>query len=314
MQQKPVLTRVKALLFRAAYNLPVTLGLARGVFARHGLEVDIVYTRGSRMVTQGLLAGEYDVGVLAADDVIYAVETHGADLFMFMGLHAGILSLVARPDIRTVRDVVGRRLGVDDPASGFALLAHKILERAGVNRTEYETVPAGGHEHRARALLDGAIDVALLTPPFTVETHARGFRTLGRPRDCLPTYQGSCGVTTRRWARTHEATLVAYISAYRESLGWTLAAEQRADAVAHLAEQFALSAEHAALTYAALVDSSDGLFRDAEVDLAGVQTVLALRVEAGLLAAGSRPLTRYLDLGYLETARGLGKAGSLGVS
>lgn len=314
MQGKPALTRVRALLFRAAYNLPVTSGVVQGVFARHGLDVEIAYTRGSTMVTEGLRSGAYDLGVLAADDVVYEVEAHGADLFMFMGLHAGILSLVARPEIRTLRDVVGRRLGVDDPASGFALVAGKILAGAGVKSTDYTTVPAGGHEHRARALMDGAIDVALLTPPFTLLARARGFTTLARARDHLPVYQASCGVTTRGWARAHEATLVAYISAYRESLRRALAPAHRAEAIDHLAREFALSDEHAALTYAALADRSDGLFCDAEIDLAGVQTVLDLRFEVGLLSGTPRPLTRYLDLAYFRASRAPGEAGSAGVS
>jgi NitT/TauT family transport system substrate-binding protein len=295
---------VNVLLFRAAYNLPVTLGVARGLYARHGLDVEIAYTRGSTMVTQGLRSGDYDLGVLAADDVIYEVETHGADLFMFMGLHAGILTLVARPGIETIGDVAGRRLGVDDPASGFALVAHKILQTSGVARTAYATVPAGGHEHRARALLDGAIDVALLTPPFTLEALARGCTALARARDHLPAYQASCGVATRGWARGHPATLVAYISAYRESLAFALAPANRAEATSHLAGEFGLTPERAAATYAALADSLDGLFPDARLDLAGVQAVLDLRVEAGLLAARPRPLTRYVDLGYFERSSG----------
>ena len=295
---------VRVLLFRAAYNLPVTLGVARELFGRHGLDVEIAYTRGSAMVTEGLLSGEYDLGVLSADDVVYEVETHGADLFMFMGLHAGILTLVARPGIATLRDVAGKRLGVDDPASGFALVAHKILQASGVARDEYETVSAGGHEHRARALLDGAIDVALLTPPFTLEALGRGFMALVRARDHLPAYQASCGVATRRWARAHDATLVAYIKAYRESLAFALAPANRAEATSHLAEQFRLSPHGAATTYAALADPFDGLFPDARIDVAGVQAVLDLRVDAGLLSAAPRPLTRYLDRGYFQRSSG----------
>jgi len=294
---------LRALLFRAAYNVPVTLALERGIFAAHGLDLRIGYTRGSIMVTESLLSGDYDVGVLSADDVIYAVESRGADLFMFMGLHAGILTLMARPEIRTARDVAGRRLGVVDPASGFALVAHRILQAAGVSRTQYETVPAGGHEHRARALLEGTIDAALLTPPFTLEALARGFTVLARARDYLPAYQASATVTTRRWARDHEDTVVAYIRAYRESLDWTLAPENRAAVTRHLAAEFDLTADGVAATIAALADPADGLFRDARIDVAGVQTALDLRTEAGLLApSASRPLARYFDPSYLERA------------
>jgi ABC-type nitrate/sulfonate/bicarbonate transport system substrate-binding protein len=293
---------LRAILFRAAYNVPVTLGLERGVFAAHGLDLTIDYTRGSIMVTESLLSGAHDMGVLSADDVIYAVESRGADIFMFMGLNAGILTLMARPDIRTAADVAGRRLGVDDPASGFALVAHRILQAGGVSRTQYETVPAGGHEHRARALLEGTIDVALLTPPFTLEALARGFTVLGRGRDHLPAYQASATVTTRRWARDHADVMVAYIRAHRESLDWTLARENRAAVSRHLAAEFGLTDEQAAATFAALTDPADGLFPDARVDVAGVQTALSLRTEAGLLAPASRPLTRYYDLSYHERA------------
>src|SRR5215813_8316485 len=40
--------RLKVMYFRAAYNLPITLGLEHGVFARHGLDLEITYTLGSR--------------------------------------------------------------------------------------------------------------------------------------------------------------------------------------------------------------------------------------------------------------------------
>ena len=296
------MTRLKLVLFRAAYNLPVTLGLRRGVFAAHGLDLDIVYTRGSQMTVEMLRAGQCDLGVLAADDVVYEVEARGTDLFVFMGLHAGMLTLVGRPGIRALADVVGKRLGVDDPASGFALVAHRILQRAGVARASYETVPAGGHEHRARALLDGTIDVALLTPPFTLAALARGFTTLARVSEHLPAYQGSCGVTTRDWAERHALLLTAYIRAHRQSLQWALAPGNRRSAIEHLAGEFALSPQDAEATYAALVDPRDGLFPDGRIEAAGLQTVIDLRVEFGLLARGPRPLERYLDPRYLEAA------------
>ncbi len=290
------------MLFRSAYNLPVTAGIERGVFARQGLDVDIRYTRGSKMVTETLLAGGVDVGVLSADDIVYEVETHGADLFVFMGLHRGILTLVARPGVRCAADLRGARLGVDDPASGFALVAHRILRDLGLRRDDYETVAAGGHEPRARALLDGAIDVALLTSPFTEQALDRGFSSRARARDHVPAYQASCGATTRTWATAHADTLVAYIRAYREAVRWVLDPLNYEAALAHLVREFALDADLAARAYVALSDPDDGLFRDAAIDVAGVQTVLDLRVEAKLLPSPPPNPARYYDPTYLERA------------
>jgi ABC-type nitrate/sulfonate/bicarbonate transport system substrate-binding protein len=275
--------RLKLIFFRAAYNLPVTAGMERGIFAKHGLELDIVYTRGSQMTSAALLGGECDIGALAADDVVYEVEAHGADLFAFLGLHGGILQLVGRPEIRHPRELVGGRLGVDDPASGFALVAHKILATMGLRRSDYQTLAMGGQEFRARALAEGKIDFTLSTPPFSLELVSGGFNLLARAHEYLPRYQASCAVATRRWAAKNGQTIAAYARAYRESLAWTLDAANREPAIDHLVAQFNLKRELAAATYEALVDREDGLFRDAQIDVPGVRTVLGLRVEAGLL-------------------------------
>ncbi|HEV8108461.1 MAG TPA: ABC transporter substrate-binding protein [Burkholderiales bacterium] len=273
--------RLRIILFRAAYNLPVTSGIARGVFAKHGLELDIVYTRGSQMTSASLLSDDCQIGALAADDVVYEVEEHGSDLFLFMGLHGGILQLVARPAIKSARDLAGARLGVDDPNSGFALVAHKILQRMGLKRTDYETVAMGGQEFRARAIAEGKIDVTLSTPPFSLDLADRGFTLLAHARDYVPRYQASCAVATRRWAASNADALAAYARAYRESLAWTLA--NRDAGIKQLRDEFSLTQQLAEATFDALADPRDGLFPDAHIDMPGIDTVLALRVEAGLL-------------------------------
>jgi ABC-type nitrate/sulfonate/bicarbonate transport system substrate-binding protein len=294
--------RLKLILFRAAYNLPVTAGSARGVFERHGLELDIVYTRGSKMVTESLLSGDCDLGVLSADDVVYEVESHASDLFIFMGLHGGILQLIARPGLTAAR-LRGARLGVDDPASGFALVAHRILGGLGLKRSDYETLAIGGHEPRAKALAEGKIDVTLSTPPFSLELIARGFTLLARAHDYLPRYQASCGVATRRWAANNRDSLQAYMRAYRESLHWTLDPSNRRALIDQLASEFALKPELAAATLEALADREDGLFADARIDRPGIEAVLALRLEAGLLKPPPPDPAKYCRLPG-ETATG----------
>jgi ABC-type nitrate/sulfonate/bicarbonate transport system substrate-binding protein len=286
---------MRIILFRAAYNLPVTAGLARGIFKKQGLELDVVYTRGSQMTSAALLSGDCDLGALAADDVVYEVEAHGSDLCIFLGLHGGILQLIARPGVRSARELAGGRLGVDDPASGFALVAHKILAAQGLAQTEYETLSMGGQEFRAKALAEGKIDVSISTPPFSLELMSRGFTLLARARDHLPRYQASCLVATRRWADKNADALAAYARAYRESLRWTLDPANRAAAIARLATEFNLKPELAGETYAALADPADGLYPDAHIDVPGIETVLRLRVEAGLLPEPPPATSKYYD-------------------
>src|SRR5215472_13401046 len=145
------MSSLNLMLFGTGSNVVVTAGVARGVFSRHGLALDIKYTQGSEMLCETLRTGGCDIGVLAADDVVYEVERRGLDFFLFMGIHAGLLSLMVRPEIGSLADLAGRRFGVDDTASGFVLLARHILRDQGLAEGAYTLVKAKGMNLRADA-------------------------------------------------------------------------------------------------------------------------------------------------------------------
>jgi ABC-type nitrate/sulfonate/bicarbonate transport system substrate-binding protein len=299
------MTTLKLMLFGTGSNVVVTAGVARQVFARHGLHLEVSYTQGSEMLCETLRTGGCAIGVLAADDVIYEVERRGLDFFLFMGIHAGLLSLMARPGIGGPAELAGRRFGVDDTASGFVLLAREILRRHGLRDGDYSLVKAKGMNLRADALEQGEIDAALLSPPFTLRLADRGFRELARVHDVFPRYQAGCWVTTRAWASEHEEALTAFVRAYLESLAWVLDRRNRAEAARYLAQEFRLESDIARRTYDLLADSDrGGLFRQAAIDPDGIQVAIDMRVRARLLPPPPPPASKYYDARYLERARG----------
>jgi len=298
------MSSLNLMLFGTGSNVVVTAGVARGVFSRHGLTLDITYTQGSEMLCETLRTGGCDIGVLAADDVVYEVERRGLDFFLFMGIHTGLLSLMVRPEIETLADLAGRRFGVDDTASGFVLLARHILRGQGLAEGAYTLVKAKGMNLRADALASGDIDAALLSPPFTLQLQDRGFRELARVHDFFPRYQAGCWVTTRAWAGKHEAELTTFVRAYLESLAWTLDRRNREEGAGYLAQEFKLDLDLARRTYDLLADADGGgLFRGAAIDPKGIEVVIDMRVKAGLLPSPPPPASKYYDARYLEHIR-----------
>ena len=100
---------LKLIQFRAAYNLPIHAGIETGIFSRHGLALETAYTPGSLYISQALNEGQYDIGHTGADDVIAAVESDKrADLFIFMGLHSGLFTLVGAQDCAGIEALFGR--------------------------------------------------------------------------------------------------------------------------------------------------------------------------------------------------------------
>lgn len=290
---------LKLIQFRAAYNLPVHAGIETGIFARHGIALETAYTPGSLYISQALNEGRYDIGHTGADDVIAAVEgDHGSDLFMFMGLHSGLFTLVGAPDCASVERLRGRAIGVDAKTSGFVLVLESMLHAGGFAGGDYQLSEIGGWESRYRALMEGKVAATLLTEPFVLNALAAGCHLLARDFEMIPSYQGTCGAASRRWAEQHPGRLIRYIRAYGEATRWCFdRANRRAclDILARHNEIDGTAAEH---TLDALLDPQHGLYPNAAVNIAGVTAALELRAELGYLAQPIPPVEKYLDLSY----------------
>jgi ABC-type nitrate/sulfonate/bicarbonate transport system substrate-binding protein len=113
---------LKLIQFRAAYNLPVHAGIETGIFARHGLSLEIVYTPDSLQLSQALKEGRCDIGHTGADDVIADVEND---------LHSGLFTLVGARECASIDSLSGRSIGVDARTSGFGLVLERMLQVGG---------------------------------------------------------------------------------------------------------------------------------------------------------------------------------------
>ena len=297
------LEHLRLIQFRAAYNLPVHAAVDQGIFTRHGLEVEVAYTPGSDFLIQALQTGQFQIGHPAADDVVAAVESNDAsNLFLFMGLHSGLMSLIAAPEFPDVRLLRGRLLGVDSRVTGFVFLLEKFLRSSGFSPNDYELVEVGGWEHRYRALLEKKIAATLLTAPYIDDALAAGCHLLARDRQLSSVYQATCGAARRAWARDHEALLTRYIRAYVEATRWCFEPRNRRACSKLLEKHHELDQARGERTLIAMLDPDSGLYPYAELNLPGISVALALREEMGYLKLPLPPVEKYIDLSYYQQA------------
>jgi ABC-type nitrate/sulfonate/bicarbonate transport system substrate-binding protein len=281
------------------------VAIERGHFARHGLEIEVVYTPGSLYLSEALKAGKFQIGHTGADDVVADVENQtdgGSDLFLFMGLHSGLLSLVGAPEIRNVEALRGRALAVDARTSGFVFVLEKLLQSKGFGPKDYHLVEVGGWESRYRALLEGRFSATLLTPPYVGDALEAGCHLLARGDEVIPVYQATCGAARRTWARKNANLLVSYIRAYLEATKWCFDPQNRKGCLDLLAKHNGIKGYSAERTLDALLDADYGLYPKAELNLPGIAAALDLRAEMGYLAPPIPPPEKYVDLSYYRKA------------
>jgi len=302
-----ILNPLRLIQFRAAYNLPVHAAMEYGIFASHGLEVEVATTPGSDFLIAALEAGRFEIGHAAADDVVAAVEGRArSDLFLFMGLHSGLMSVVAGaryPDVESLRR---QSLGVDSKNTGFVFLLEKFLRANGLAPDDYTLMEIGGWEQRCRALLENSIAATLLTSPYVEDALESGCHLLARGDDIEPVYQATCGAAARSWARENPEALINYIRAYVEATQWCFDRANRQACLRLLNQHAGLSETRGERALTALLDPDYGLYPRAQLDLPGLAAVLALRAGTGRLKSPVSPVHKYLDSSYYRRACDLG--------
>jgi ABC-type nitrate/sulfonate/bicarbonate transport system substrate-binding protein len=299
---QPQALRVNA--FPNAKALPLHAGLAKGIYARHGIALELSFTENSTRQREGLAAGTIDIALAAVDNAVAMVEVANQDVIIVTGGDSGMNEFFVQPFVRSFADLRGRVLVVDAPDTAYALLAKKILLKHGLESgRDYVVKPVGRGELRLKAMAqDKDNAAAILNLPFTIQAEELGLKSLGSTVDMLGPYQANGAFVQRAWAIRNGPLLERFIAAYIESLRWAMHPANREEATGMLMEKLKLPRGVAERTYRMLADPSRGFTPDARFDRQGFDNMLALRAEMESRGAGPAKPEKYFDLSYYERA------------
>jgi len=146
------------------------------IFEENGLEVESIQMR-SQAANAALVSGDihYVAGV-GPSSVVATLRGLPSKAVWFASDQL-IYSLMSRPEIKTLKELRGKRIGVTG-FGGTAEVALKIsLEAVGENPKDFVMVPLAGAQY-ITALETGTIEAAQLNPPLVYYAKKKGFREL----------------------------------------------------------------------------------------------------------------------------------------
>lgn len=298
--------------FPGAINLPLWAGAAHGMFARRGIETELVMTPNSVEQLTGLAAGKFDIAMTAIDNIVAYREKQGevpaegdADFFAFMGSDDAFLRLVVQPDIQSFEDLRGKILTVDAMTTGFAFVLRRMLALNGIREDEIEWMSTGGVLQRWQKMMEHPEQKGTLqVTPFEVLGASKGHHILARASDVLDSYQGLVGGARIAWAEENVETLAGFIAAYLEAVNWCYDAGNRAESLDLItANMPQMSRDVADAACNVFLDAETGFQRDGRFDMPGIATVLDLRAEFGPAPDDLHGPEHYIDTRYLEAAK-----------
>jgi NitT/TauT family transport system substrate-binding protein len=122
----------------ALCNIVVGLAKDQGIFEKHGLDVETIFTGGDTpSILEALALNKAQATSTFLLRLLKPMEA-GFDVKLTSGVHAGCSYLIASRDagISTLEDLRGKRVGMSDLNSPMKLLYEILLKRAGVNPEE----------------------------------------------------------------------------------------------------------------------------------------------------------------------------------
>ncbi len=161
--------------------LNVYVADAKGFFKDEGLDVRLVYFRGSGEAVPALAGGAVD---LLADSFTTAIDAYvaGQPLRAIWSVsNIPVYQIYSRPEIKTVQDLRGKKVAVSGIGALSHLIAIYMLEKAGLGADAEKAIQylaVGGPPDRLAALRAGRVDAIPATLPGTYLLEDEGFRKL----------------------------------------------------------------------------------------------------------------------------------------
>jgi ABC-type nitrate/sulfonate/bicarbonate transport system substrate-binding protein len=171
--------------------LAFTIARDKGYYRAEGLDVELILMS-APIASRALLSG--DVAVATVGGAGLPPVLRGSPLkFLFTTYNRAMFWLYAKPEIRDVRALKGKRVGVSGIGSGPDSLLREILRQNGLDANrDVAILSLGVMPTIYSGLQSGMVDGAMLSPPVTFKAEEAGFRELvSFPKQDLVELQGA---------------------------------------------------------------------------------------------------------------------------
>jgi len=162
--------------------LPAQVAVVKGFFKDEALEPVLVQMR-SQVAVPALMNGDIQYTLTFGNILTAAIQGMPFKLLAVL-TERPLHYIVSRPEIKTMADLRGKRIGTQRIGGSDHLAAEAILQAKGLDLKEVQFITLGTDEPvRAEILKKGLVDAVCISPPGPVRLQREGFNILGGPKD-----------------------------------------------------------------------------------------------------------------------------------
>src|SRR5713226_3836529 len=191
----------------------------RGLFAKYGLVAEIIYIPGGTTNVQVLVSGNLDLSQLSGAPGV-AANLEGADIVYILGLLDKLnYQLVTRPEIKSLEQIKGKKLGVSRFGSSADFGLRALLKRLGVDPAkDVSIIQIGDEPARIAAIKSGNIDGTVANAPFGIEAERLKLNVIADSVKMAIPFFNTGLLGSKRYLDKQEAKVLNFLRAYLEAI------------------------------------------------------------------------------------------------
>ena len=200
------------------------IGQLAGIFKKHGLELEIVYTNGAGETQQAVISGSVDIGVAAGIMGVLGAYSKGAPIRVIGAETTGANDLYwyvkADSPIKTLRDTDGKTLAYSTNGSSTHGIVTAFMKQYNLKA---KPTAVGGPPANLTAVMSGQIDVGWAAPPFGLDQlDQKQIRIIATGNDA-EAFKGQTvrlTIANSNFLKAHKDIVERYMKAYRETVNY----------------------------------------------------------------------------------------------
>ena len=212
---------------------PSDIGQVKGIFAKHGIKTETLYTSGGGETMQALLSGSVDVAIGTGTAAVMSAFSKGAPARPIAASITGAQDIFwyvpANSPLQSLKQAAGKSIAFSATGSSSHLATLALVRLNGV---DMKTVAAGVSAATYTQVMSGQIDVGWAAVPFGIaQLEDKKISVIARYND-IPEYRDMT-------ARLHLSNLdnltrrpqviQRFLAAYNETLDWMYQGDEAAE-------------------------------------------------------------------------------------
>lgn len=208
----------------SADQLPAWVAKESGIFAKNGLDVQLIFFTGGTTAILALVSGDVPITQVSGPGLVNSVLAGSDAVFIAGGITSLNYVLIGKPGIKSTEQLKGGTLAISRFGSATDSIARFALKKLNLTPgKDVSLVQVGSGPDRLNAALTGRVTASVINPPSSFIAEKKGLAVLADVAKMGLVFQHTGVATTRRFTREHPETVRRYLRSHVEAVHtmWT---------------------------------------------------------------------------------------------